>query len=112
MGENTGSRGRAVIAYLAEALNESDAHQVVVAEVSRHRHQQPEQRVDQHTDAEKVLGSVTLGQYSERYLRDDVAVEERAEQIALHRAVPREFPVAAAVGVCLRWQTKRKRKIK
>lgn len=86
-------RRRDRVAYLAQTLDKSNDHQPVVTGTCGHRDQQSKHRIDQHTDAKKVFRSVTFREYSEWYLRDDVTVEERAEQVTLHGAVPMKLSV-------------------
>lgn len=78
------------MAYLAESLNETDGDQGEYAKVGGQRHEEAEHRVDEHADAQEILGAVLLRQYAERYLCDDVAVEERAEHVSLLRRAPQE----------------------
>lgn len=78
------------VAYLAESLNETDGDQGEYAKVGGQRHEEAEHRVDEHADAQEILGAVLLRQYAKRYLCDDVAVEERAEHISLLRRAPQE----------------------
>lgn len=85
--------------HFSEPLNETYGDQGEYAEVGRHRHEEPEHRVNEHADAEEILGTVFLRQYAERYLGYDVAVEERAEHVALLRRAPRKRPF---VGHALR----------
>lgn len=88
--------------YLAESLNESDGDQGEYAKVGGQRHEEAEHRVDEHADAQEILGAVLLRQYAERYLRDDVAVEERAEHVSLLRRAPQE---RSLVGYALQTDT-------
>lgn len=79
-----------VYTHFSEPLDETYGDQGEYAEVGRQRHQEPEHRVYEHADAEEILCAVLFRQYSERYLRYDVAVEERTEHVALLRRTPQE----------------------
>lgn len=74
-------------------MDETYGDQGEYPKVGGQRDQEPEHRVDEHADSEEVLGAVLFRQYPERYLSDDVAVEERAEHVALLGRAPQERSV-------------------
>lgn len=82
--------------HLAQSLYKPHCNQPPLAPVGCHWHQEAEQRVDEHTDAQEVDAAVLLRQQTERYLGDYVAVEERAEDVALDVRRPHEGTVTTA----------------
>lgn len=69
--------------HLTQTLNKPDYYQPPYAFLCRKRNQQTKDRVDQHSYAQEVDVSVAFGQYSERYLGQNVAVEERTKYVTL-----------------------------
>lgn len=60
--------------------------------------QQPENRIDQHANPKEVFGAITLGKYTERYLRNNIAPEERAQEIALLFIIPQKGSIGVLQG--------------
>lgn len=78
-------------------MDEPDDGEPPDALVSRDRHQEAEDGVDQHAHAQEVDATVFLRQEAERNLGDDVAVEEGAQDVALGVGFPREGTVGARI---------------
>lgn len=95
---------RRCVTYLAESLNKSHCYERPNVEVGSHRHQEAEDGVDQHADAQEVDAAVFLRQEAEGNLGDDVAVEEGAQDVALDVCFPHEGPVGAVVTTAGIWR--------
>lgn len=88
---------RCSVTYLAESLYKSHSYQRPDVEVGRNGHQEAEDGVDQHSDAQEIYAAVFLRQKAEGNLGDDVAVEKGTQYVALNVCFPDKGPVGAVI---------------
>lgn len=77
-----------LIAYLSYPFQHPDSDEVACPQVSSHGGEQRENDSSQDAKAHQPLGSKAAGQVAPRDLRQDVAVEEGAQDPALCLRVP------------------------
>jgi len=79
-------------------LDKANGHQPPISPVRGHGDQQPENRINQHANPKEVFGAITLSKYTERYLRNNIAPEERAQEIALLFIIPQKGSIGVLQG--------------
>jgi len=76
------------VTHLSDALQHPDGDEVARPQVGGHWGEQREDYSSQDAEAQQPLGPVAAGQVAAGHLRQDVAVEEGAQDPALSLRVP------------------------